>query len=320
MSTSKYDTDVDRSSDTSHARMLRLVGSNKRVLDVGCSTGYLAKALVAQGCTVSGVEYDEEAAEQARPHLERIVVGDLERLDLAEAFAGEAFDAIVFGDVLEHLRDPLPVLRSVRDLLAPGGSVVISVPNIAHADIRLSLLQGRFNYRDLGLLDVTHVRFFTRDNLRALLSDAGFVAVEVQTTTADVFGTELAEDARGVPPEVLLLLEDDIDATTYQFVVRAARDDAVQTAADTAWRAAELEKQLTASRNDLAAARVEMTRLSQELDAAATERAALIHRLGVAEAAAAAAERELQALHHTKLFRGARLPRAIWGRLRNPQA
>lgn len=319
MSVSKYDTGVDRASDTSHARMLRLVGSNKRVLDVGCSTGYLAKELVGQGCTVLGVEYDPDAADQARPHLERVVVGDLEVLDLAKEFAGDRFDAIVFGDVLEHLRDPLPVLRSVRDLLAPGGSVVISVPNIAHADIRLALLQGRFNYRDLGLLDVTHVRFFTRENVKALLRDAGFVAVEVQTTTADVFGTELADDARGLPPEVLRVFEDDIDATTYQFVVKAARDDAVQVGADLAWRAAELEKHLAAARSDLDDTRAELARLTAERDEAREEGDALRQRLGAAEARAEAAERELRSLRDTKLFRSARVPRALWAALRGPQ-
>jgi len=197
MSASKYDTDVDPASETSHAQMLRLVGSNKRVLDVGCASGYLARCLREQGCRVSGVEVDPEAAAEAAPVLDEVVVGDLEQLDLPAEFAGKTFDVIVFGDVLEHLRDPLPVLRSVRDLLSPGGAVVISVPNIAHADVRLALLQGKFSYRPVGLLDTTHVRFFTRDSLRAFLRDAGFVAVDVQTTTADVLTTELADDARG---------------------------------------------------------------------------------------------------------------------------
>src|SRR3954454_17965195 len=112
MPVSKYDTDVDPASNTSHAPMLRLVGGNKTVLDVGCATGYLARALRENGCKVSGVEYDPAAAAEAAPALEKLVVGDLEQLDLVEEFAGEVFDVIVFGDVLEHLRDPIPLLRS----------------------------------------------------------------------------------------------------------------------------------------------------------------------------------------------------------------
>jgi 2-polyprenyl-3-methyl-5-hydroxy-6-metoxy-1,4-benzoquinol methylase len=316
MSASKYDTDVDPSSDTSHALMLRLVGANKRVLDVGCATGYLARALGEQGCRVSGVEFDPAAAKEAAPALEKIVIGDLDKIDLPAEFADSQFDVVVFGDVLEHLRDPLPLVRSVRGMLSPGGSVVISVPNIAHGDVRLSLLQGRFDYRDLGLLDNTHIRFFTRESLRSFLEDAGFIAVDVQTTTADLLTTELADTARGADPAVIDRLRDDIDATTYQFVVRAVRDDAVQLAADAAWRASEMEKQLVATRDEvgrleveLDASRDEVRRLEVELDAskevAETERAR-----------AQAAEDHVTALMNTKAMRSVRLPRAAWARLR----
>lgn len=311
MSVSKYETDVDPASNTSHALMLRLVGANKRVLDVGCATGYLARALREQGCTVSGVEFDAAAAEEAAPALERIVVGDLERLDLPAEFAGEQFDVVVFGDVLEHLRDPLPVLRSVRELLRPGGAVVISVPNIAHGDVRLALLQGKFTYRNLGLLDNTHVHFFTRESLRGFLQEAGFVAVDVQTTTADLLTTELADDARGADPRLIEELRDDIDATTYQFVVRAVRDDAVQLAQELAWRASEVEQRLSESQTEVQALRAEITRLRAELES--PDRTQEIEEL---TATTAHLRAELDAIYGTKVMRTARLPRAAWRLLR----
>jgi 2-polyprenyl-3-methyl-5-hydroxy-6-metoxy-1,4-benzoquinol methylase len=302
MSASKYDTDVDPDSNSSHALMLRLVGANKKVLDVGCASGYLARALGERGCRVSGVEFDPAAAQEAAPALEKIVVGDLDEIDLPAEFAGSQFDVVVFGDVLEHLRNPLPLLRSVRGMLAPGGAVVISVPNIAHGDVRLSLLQGRFDYRDLGLLDSTHIRFFTRESLRSFLEDAGFIAVDVQTTTADLLTTELADTARGADPAVIERLRDDIDATTYQFVVRAVRDDAVQLAADAAWRSSEMEKQLVATRDELQRLEAE---LAAAQDTAEQERAR-----------AQAAEEHVTAMMNTKAMRGMRLPRAVWSRLR----
>lgn len=316
MPASKYDTDVDPSSNTSHAQMLRLVGSNKRVLDVGCATGYLARALREQGCRVSGVEYDAVAAAEAEPALDELVVGDLEQLDLNDAFAGARFDVIVFGDVLEHLRDPLPVLRSVRDLLSPGGAVVISVPNIAHGDVRLSLLQGRFRYRSLGLLDNTHVHFFTRSSLRDFLRDAGFTAVDVQTTTADLLTTELADDARDADPRVIDLLREDIDATTYQFVVRAVRDDAVQLAEDLAWRASKVEKRLSAAHGEIEGLRSEVSRLSAELGAArqATQRAG--EELEAVREQGGRLAAQLEAVYDTRVMRGARIPRAVWARVR----
>jgi 2-polyprenyl-3-methyl-5-hydroxy-6-metoxy-1,4-benzoquinol methylase len=312
MSVSKYDTDVDPASNTSHALMLQLVGSNKRVLDVGCASGYLARALREQGCRVSGVEYDPGAAEEARPALDKIVIGDLEQLDLAAEFAGDQFDVIVFGDVLEHLRDPLPVLRSVRELLRPGGAVVISVPNIAHADVRLSLLQGKFDYRNLGLLDITHVRFFTRSSLRTFLQDAGFVAVDVRTTTADVFGTELAEDAKGVDPAVVEQVLEDPDARTYQFVVKAVRDDAVQIAEELPWRTEELTRRL-------ADAQVEVARLQAEIERMAAVAAEEERQREALESRLAHLRSELDAVYSTKVMRSVKMPRAVWQRLRRLQ-
>src|SRR5947208_14527991 len=132
MDGSRYDTDIDLSNpNNSHTLMVELVGGSKRVLDVGCATGYLARALGERGCTVSGLEFDAEAAEEARPHLDRLVVGDVEALDLAEAFDGDRFDVVVFGDVLEHLRDPLGALRNARRVLTERGSVVVSISNVA---------------------------------------------------------------------------------------------------------------------------------------------------------------------------------------------
>ena len=174
MSVSKYDIELSAGEDqTSHGLMMALVGANKRVLDVGCSTGYLAKALREHGNAVSGIEYDQASADKARPFLDHVVVGDLEAPGIYDDFEDASFDVVVFGDVLEHLRDPLPVLRGARRLLVPGGSVVISVPNIAHGDVRLALLRGKFDYRSTGLLDETHVRFFTRSNLDAFVKLLG---------------------------------------------------------------------------------------------------------------------------------------------------
>ena len=218
----KYDTDVDISNgNTSHAIVAALVGQAKRVLDVGCSTGYLARILKGNANSVSGVEIDEQAAEQARPALDKLVLGDVEAMDFVESFGEGAFDVVVFADVLEHLRDPVAVLRRAAGLLAPGGSVVISIPNVAHGAVRLSLLEGRFEYRPLGLLDDTHLRFFTRSSLEAMLGAAGFSAVDVRRTTADAFATEIPLDKSRFAPELVDRVRSDPEAFTYQFVLRA---------------------------------------------------------------------------------------------------
>lgn len=222
----KYEADIDpANANTSHNIMLQLVGDDKRVLDVGCATGYLARALVAKGCTVSGVELDPQAAEEARPILKELVVANLEELDLADAFGKNVFDVVVFGDVLEHLKDPLKVLRASLPLLDEGGFVVMSIPNVAHVSVRLALLKGKFEYSDLGLLDDTHLRFFTRASLDEMLRAAELVAVESRRTTAGFFDTEIPLDPSDYAPELLAALSNDPDGRTYQFVVKAVPVD-----------------------------------------------------------------------------------------------
>lgn len=248
MQVSKYDTEIDLGNpNTSHAQIVDLVGGSRRVLDVGCSTGYLAKVLRERGCTVSGVEYDADAAEAARPLLDRLVVGDLEQLDLAAALEGEQFDVVVFGDVLEHLRDPLPVLRGVLPVLDRDGSVVASIPNIAHASVRLALLKGRFDYQRLGLLDTTHLRFFTRASVERLFWEAGLAVTEVRRTTAGPFETELQLRPDEFDPAMVEAATADGDALTYQFVVKATRDNADAALA----RMHERETRLEADARDL---------------------------------------------------------------------
>jgi SAM-dependent methyltransferase len=164
----------------SHRLVLQQVPDGARVLDVGCATGYLAAELARRGCTVDGIEFDPQAAEQARAHCRAVVVGDLEAPsthgEVERMLAGARPDIIICADVLEHLRDPWAVLAWLRTLLPQDGSgkAIISLPNIAHWTARRWLLRGRFDYAEFGLLDRTHLRFFTRDSARELALRAGF--------------------------------------------------------------------------------------------------------------------------------------------------
>ena len=157
----------------SHLLMLGEVADGSRVLDIGCSTGYLAERLAARGCSVVGFERDAASAAEAERWCEQVIVGDIEAsADRAELLAG--FDFVLLGDVLEHLVDPWAALSFVRGLLAPGGVAVVSIPNVAAWPVRLGLLAGRFDYTDFGLLDRTHLRFFTRRSAHDLARRAGF--------------------------------------------------------------------------------------------------------------------------------------------------
>jgi 2-polyprenyl-3-methyl-5-hydroxy-6-metoxy-1,4-benzoquinol methylase len=163
-----------------HAKLLALVGSGKRVLDVGCSSGYLARPLVGQGCTVVGLELDPEAAAEARKICEEVLVGDVETMELP--FEPESFDVVLCGDLVEHLRDPEAFLSRVRPLLRKDGKLMLTTPNVANWAMRLGLLAGRWRYTERGILDRTHTHLFTRATLVETLERAGYRIVELDFT------------------------------------------------------------------------------------------------------------------------------------------
>lgn len=168
-----------------HPRREMLVfvpGEARRVLDIGCGAGAFGAGLKADrgdGCEVWGVEMDPEAAARAGRVLDRVVTGDARRVPAD--LAGEAFDCLVLNDVLEHLAEPGELLRDLRPLLAPGGRIVASLPNVRYFFNVVDLaLHGRWEYTDEGILDRTHLRFFTRSGMHELFTAAGY-AVESQT-------------------------------------------------------------------------------------------------------------------------------------------
>jgi SAM-dependent methyltransferase len=173
---------------------------------------------------VVGVELQPEAAEEAALHCERVLVGDIEELDLEAELSGERFDAILFADVLEHLRDPAAVLRRVRPFVGEGGSVVASIPNVAHGSVRLALLAGSFRYREQGLLDGSHLRFFTREGVQDLFEGSGYLIVEWLRRRLEVEETEIPLPA-SLPEDARAWVTGDPEATTYQFVIRAVPSD-----------------------------------------------------------------------------------------------
>ena len=143
------------------------------VLDVGCGAGHVGRALKKrQKCTVYGAEINRDAAERAEPHLDRVWHGDIQsmELDLAE----ESLDVIICGDVLEHLRDPRQVLRGLRKYLRPDGQLIASIPNAGHHTVIRGLLAGNWTYEPAGILDETHLRFFTVREIEKLFFRAGF--------------------------------------------------------------------------------------------------------------------------------------------------
>ena len=139
------------------------------VLEVGCARGVTGELLARErGCRVTGVEWNAEVAAEAEARLHKVIVGDIEKLDIAERF-----DAVVATELFEHLNYPEGFLARMRDLLRPGGRIVLSVPNVGHYAVVEDLLAGRWDYLPIGLLCYTHFRFFTRKTLESWIERVG---------------------------------------------------------------------------------------------------------------------------------------------------
>jgi 2-polyprenyl-3-methyl-5-hydroxy-6-metoxy-1,4-benzoquinol methylase len=172
-----------------------IAGSPGRVLELGCATGMFGKRLKERhpGATVVGIEPGRAAAEIAATRIDRVIRGRLEEVDFeAEGLAAASIDTVIAADVLEHMVNPWQALVRVRPLIAPGGQLVVSIPNVRNLGLLGdALLNGRWTYAERGLLDVTHLRFFTLKEIHTMLEQTGFrfehCAINLSPSLADIF-------------------------------------------------------------------------------------------------------------------------------------
>ncbi len=175
----RYYANVNRSLLTLMPRQVR------RVLEIGCGSGALAAAYreYNPGVFHAGVEVDPKAAAAARNVLDLVIEGDVESEETLGALPAEPFDAFVFGDVLEHLRDPWRLVKALRARAAPSAVALACIPNVQHWSVIKDLLAGQWRYTDMGLLDRTHLRFFTRESAVELFRGSGWHPFDVQGRT-----------------------------------------------------------------------------------------------------------------------------------------
>jgi len=217
--------------DTSHrlvqpestvSRVVRLVGDNRRVIDLGSGPGVVARCLAQRGCDITVVDEDEDALRLASGYASRACHFDLNDPTWTRKLGSTGdYDVVVLADVLEHLVDPDAALQSSVRLLRDGGHVVLSLPNIAHNGVIATMLGGHFEYSETGLLDRTHLRFFAAHDVEPLLERAALVLEHVEFVTAHPRITEFASAWESLPLQTRLALRSNPYGNVYQFVLRA---------------------------------------------------------------------------------------------------
>lgn len=207
-----------------HSLLHLVPTSAQHVLDVGCASGYLGEAIKQKtGGQVSGIELFEGAAREAETRLDFVMCGNIETEELP--FKEGQFDAVVFGDVLEHMLDPWAVIRKLHPYVKDGGGIYASIPNVGHITIIEQLLSGTWAYTEAGLLDKTHFRFFTKNEIYKLFEENGFqVASMSQLMNTHERENQLIQELSEVGAKYGLGTADlNERATAFQYIVQTIK-------------------------------------------------------------------------------------------------
>jgi len=217
----EYELDVD--GDNALAYVIKFVGNNKKVLEVGAGAGMISRKLVERNhCTLTAAEINDESVQKLRNITKSAYKTDLNKPGWSQSFRREGkYDVIVAADVLEHLYDPWRCLSEIKTLLKEDGEVVLSLPHVAHNGIVSALFCEDFEYREWGLLDKTHIRFFGLNNIRALHEAAGLVITDVKFVMKEPQETEFANDWAKLPEPLKRSLAQNPHGKIYQVVTKA---------------------------------------------------------------------------------------------------
>lgn len=199
--------------DNINRQSVGLIPPHTKVLEIGCATGFMGKYLKkVKTCEVFGVEIGQEEAKIARKYLDKVIHADIEDPQTARDITTLGrFDIVFSSALIEHLKDPWTALRTWKQFLKKDGSLIITTSNIAHWSMRLQLLQGKFAYQQYGILDNTHLRFFTTETFQQLVLNCGY--------TIDVFSIDAV--GGGLPRISKFLSHVFPNLFAYQMVIKA---------------------------------------------------------------------------------------------------
>lgn len=217
-----YERTLNPGDEESLSKIVKKIPNNSVVLDIGCGSGTLGSYLVSEKkCIVDGVDYDAEAIEKCSDKYRKTAVRNLESDSLKGYFEAESYDVIVVADVIEHLVKPDNLLSELKKLVKKDGTIIFSVPNVTHLALGFELLLGKFKYQNNGLLDNTHLRFYSKESLIDKLETFGLNVSELDSVQKQMNETEFPNYFSNFFPahwvKKLILHRD--DSLTYQWIV-----------------------------------------------------------------------------------------------------
>jgi len=199
------------------------IGENNNVLDVGCACGDFGKLLLDKNCNVYGMEYDKESvaiasATDAYKTIHQIDLNCFNGNEYEQYYS--FFDSIVFLDILEHLVNPERALTYFTKFLKEDGNLIISLPNVSFCDIKLGLLNNEFTYSDTGILDKTHLKFYTHKSIAEMLSRLGFEICDCKPKVAF-----FSQNGVKMPMPIMHYIKKDPHSFVYQYVIKVKPSD-----------------------------------------------------------------------------------------------
>ncbi|WP_244834517.1 methyltransferase domain-containing protein [Clostridium sp. BJN0001] len=230
---SKYDFDLDLDSSNTMSIIIKIIKPKSKILEFGPANGRLTKYLKnSMNCCVDIVEIDNNAGKEASQYSNKSFIGlengDIEKYIWLDSLKNEKYDYIIFADVLEHLRNPQKVLFKCKKVLNDNGAILMSVPNIAHNSVIIDLLNNEFKYNKLGLLDNTHIRFFTIKSLLRMIDEAGYIATIQKALYSGVGTNEIVNTYNDVDRQISKELKKRKYGELYQFVFEIRKKEIIQ--------------------------------------------------------------------------------------------
>ena len=256
------------------SKIFNFVKPNSRILDVGCSSGRLGSELIKEkNAYVVGIDIDKEDIEIAKKNLNEAYIFDLEHDDFKSL---GKFDTVIFADVIEHLINPVSVLKKIKNNILPNGQLIFSVPNMANGIVRLELLAGRFEYKQWGLLDRTHLHYYDLPELEKVLGSSGYAITKLDCKIKDIpeklIGDELSKVGLVLTKEFVAFLHKP-ESVIYQFIgiarpgkPKKAVDGVTKTPFDI------VDKEIKKNETKIADSEKEIAQLRSDLEKAINER------------------------------------------------